>query len=801
MLTILDQPHELLLGTFVLESATPPDAPWVCSTLASTGFGDPVPIIEFIENTLLSEGSEGVVTGWGNRTFSVFIEITAPDGQAMAQAENALFGIVYAAVKPPLWWTPPMVGAWTVAFDVASIEFVRKYDTDHGFDERFHLIRTFELKFTTAPFVRDTAPIVVPALAPVATVVDIDTCDSTSGWSQSSQGYGPTTRTNLMSNPSFEVDTSGWSAGGNAASVERWDLAASGIGNRAGTYGMLTRQAAGTYPTRCYANSPALAASAGQKYVIQVRLFGSLGNVGFLTRFYSGVNGTGSVLLEADTGIPKPGGSSLVDVTATHIAPAGTLSMRIFPYGTGESASSFFADAVLIEQSEAANGYFDGDTPDTALWVYAWTGTPHASTSTATSTTPPPDLTTSGGHVDVLATRALAYSGSRSLTLTRTAATALGGMPYLRVSAMVTGNGTLAALSGFKIDGVTVSPVFVGASAIAGYSDYYFALTGDFNTLSLTASAPTDGGGVTDDQISVAHIAATDGFGPVDAQGFQLARVITIEGSAPTGADITLDAGAGPLAGSTALIYTGPSPVISLRSLDQGVPPGFVADATMMSGARSNLNVTGAVPSWVPVSRLSESFYDLLARLKFTGAAVVSWSARLVAADGTDIPGSDDVKSGEVLLRNDTTDPWKIHTIAEVELPIRKIKGASPHLVEVKMWMATGGAAVEVDERWLIDQAGAVTVVHEPSAFQLQTIEISSPQLGAPRYEIDGTWIGYGTQSIIDLTQLGRHRFEPGPLHIFTATDLAKYAACSLRYYRKYPHHPGPALPALPASG
>lgn len=41
-------------------------------------------------------------------------------------------------------------------------------------------------------------------------------------------------------------------------------------------------------------------------------------------------------------------------------------------------------DGVLLEKTDTLADYFDGDTTDTELVTYAWTGTEHASTSTAT---------------------------------------------------------------------------------------------------------------------------------------------------------------------------------------------------------------------------------------------------------------------------------------------------------------------------------------------------------------------------------------------------------------------------------
>lgn len=630
---VLDQPHELTWGGFVFSSQIPPDVPWSCTTLASTDFGDAVPIVEFVESSLIVDGGEAVVTGWERRTFTVEVRITAPDGQAMAQAQQALFALTQADVKPPLLWTPPMLGAWTGAFDVMSVKFLRKYDVagDWSHRERFTRQRVFKLEFTCKTWVRDPEPIEVPALPvpenpgdPAAHEV-LDPVSSAAGWSV--DGYPP---------------------------VDPLDGAWTGL---------------------TISNSADWVRATG---------------------FRNGFNTNTHELSLVRSG-PLPGSSTLPYFAAVLTVRRGGV--------TYPSPSSAFRFQIV---------YWSGD-----VGLSSWE--------------------------------------------------MLSPVAILPRSGAETG----------KSDVIFPAPSF----AVANY---------DIRVI----EDPPLGKSFWNQEVQLQcyELYATDRIAATGSSGFQVPRTITIEGSGPTGAAITFDAGSDPLLGSTALIYTGPSEVISLRALDDGIPPGFTADATMMSGAWNTLN--GDTVSLVPVSRLSDSKYDLLGRLNFTGTARIYWSARLVGADGSDIPGSDVVRSGDILLRNDTADAWKIHTIASIAMPVVKVEGVTPHKVEVKIWMPTGGAAVKRDECWLADRRGAVTIVHEPSASQLTKIELRSPQLGAPRYQVVGTWAGYGSQDISRLARVGRHRFPPGLLHVFTATDLAKYAPTSLLYPRTYAHEAGPALPA-----
>ncbi|WGX98720.1 hypothetical protein [Nocardioides sp. L-11A] len=599
---VLDQAPELTWGGFVLRGETDPDVPWQCETLATTDFGNAVPIIEFIESSLIVDGGEAVVTGWERRSFTVEIRITAPDGQAMSQAQQALFAMVHGDEKPALLWTPPMVGAWTGAFDVLAVRFLRKWDVpgDWSHRERYLRQRVFQLEFTCKTWIRDPEPIIVPAL-PVPEdpddpiTVDIDACNSLTGWT-----------------------------------------------------------------------SP------------------------------------GTLHL----------GSGYIEV-----------------YSTGGSANNYWYTAIRTGLVTMGTTSYIRITARTA-----WSGVPSRPQVSFT----PPGGTSPGPRLPIAE-----HPSS------------LGGLwvdYYFQP--------TMPAFESMRID--------VGRDHEKPWEDESLLLY-------------------------VAHVARTEQIEVPGSNGFQVARTITIEGSGPTGAAITLDAGTSPLLGSTALIYTGQSEAIPLRQLRATSAP-VTPDPATISGSRNTL---ASPTTWlVPVSRLAEATYDLNARLQFTGTARVYWTARLVATDGSDVPGSDVVRSGDILLRNGSADPWKIHTLASMQMPIIKVQGLTTHKVEVTISMPVGGSAVTLDEGWLLDASnGAVTLVHEPSAHQLSGIEIQSPQLGAPRYAVVGTWVGFGSQDISRLTRLGRHRFPPGLLHIFTATDLAKYAPCSLRYHRTHAQEPGPALP------
>lgn len=375
----------------------------------------------------------------------------------------------------------------------------------------------------------------------------------------------------------------------------------------------------------------------------------------------------------------------------------------------------------------------------------------------------------------------------------RTVSTSLAGFPYLTVDAEMSSQvaGGPDPYLRVVVGTAAFEPVAMVPLSLGVGFRYYFSGVPDTATdLQVRAYWQVDTVKTTR-RLRIFELGRTDRIEVDGSSGLQVARTAFVGGSAPTQAAISLDAEAMPLLGSTALIYTGPNPVTPMRPL-LASSATVTPDTAMISGAKHAL--ASASVYRIPVARLADAQYSLLARLNFTGSKTIAWQARMVAADGSTIPGSDLVVSGSTQVTNTTADPWKIHTLATLALPPVAIDDpVSTHAVEVTLSMATGGSTVTVDEVWPLDtENGAVTVIHEPSAFQLTRVECRSPQIDAPRPAVIGTWDGYGSQDITRLSTPGTHLLRPGLLHVFTATDLAKYAECSLTYYRRHGWHPAP---------
>jgi hypothetical protein len=177
-------------------------------------------------------------------------------------------------------------------------------------------------------------------------------------------GVTGATRTNLLTNPSFEVDVLGWT-------------------NVTRSNSIAARKVSGTYygqTNTAVVESTKVPATAGQSYAASAYLSrGATAKSAAVTPiFYDAYNvelSPPTITLAAITASDTPQRFSTI-----RVAPAGTtqVALRL----TGDAATITF-DAALLEQSTTVGAYFDGSYSATG-YLYGWTGTAHASSSTET---------------------------------------------------------------------------------------------------------------------------------------------------------------------------------------------------------------------------------------------------------------------------------------------------------------------------------------------------------------------------------------------------------------------------------
>lgn len=191
--------------------------------------------------------------------------------------------------------------------------------------------------------------------------------------------YTTTTRTNLLGNPSFETGTAGWSVSGTSNPTLTRPASSPGW---AGAWH--ARAAATVAGSVVAAESVYRAVVAGQTYVVSGYVRGTPGRLVAARALFSPA---GSIL--SGTQVMLTG--AWQRVTYAFTVPAAQTGMVV---GVQRAASGTSTDTVVdldgvqLEVGAALGTYFDGDTPAGPGVQYAWTGTPHASTSVATIRTP-----------------------------------------------------------------------------------------------------------------------------------------------------------------------------------------------------------------------------------------------------------------------------------------------------------------------------------------------------------------------------------------------------------------------------
>lgn len=203
-------------------------------------------------------------------------------------------------------------------------------------------------------------------------------------------------RRNKVTNPSFEVNTTGWLSSTGSPTVAR-------------------------STTQAFVGTASCSMTATQNY--DMRLSSSVGTGGMPV--VAGVSYTAkcrfraattsrqvqiSIFWYAPSGAPiNSGGAGAaasdsnagwIERTSTEVAPAGAAFAAVTPYvRSALTGEVHYVDAVQFEVTATSGAYFDGDTTDpSANQLYAWDGTAHNATSTFTEYAPYSD----GAWTDIL---------------------------------------------------------------------------------------------------------------------------------------------------------------------------------------------------------------------------------------------------------------------------------------------------------------------------------------------------------------------------------------------------------------
>jgi hypothetical protein len=189
-----------------------------------------------------------------------------------------------------------------------------------------------------------------------------------------------TTRTNLVTNPNFEVNTTGW-VGRNSATIAR---ATSEFYVGSASLQITTSASVNNGATA----SPATAITVGNTYTLSAYVKTATGTLTNCFVMIIWLN-SGSTEISRVTSTFTTVTTSWARLTASGAAPVGAVTAEIsIVRNTAGAGSIWFADAILFEQASSALPYFDGTYAEPytgyTLTEQAWNGTANASTSTAT---------------------------------------------------------------------------------------------------------------------------------------------------------------------------------------------------------------------------------------------------------------------------------------------------------------------------------------------------------------------------------------------------------------------------------
>jgi hypothetical protein len=198
---------------------------------------------------------------------------------------------------------------------------------------------------------------------------------------------GTVLRTNLVPNPSFETNTTGWTAGSNTVLTRVTGGDSTGSHAQGSAEGALTRTGStGTAQATTATGTSGIPVTAGEVYTVSGyfnRVTSPARTVTIAVIWY---NAAGSVISTS-----TPPGVADTNVwtrfSAQVTAPAGAAFAALNPQVASAAAlEGHLIDGFMFEHATAVSDYFDGGTTDTDSRLYDWTGTANGSASTETAT-------------------------------------------------------------------------------------------------------------------------------------------------------------------------------------------------------------------------------------------------------------------------------------------------------------------------------------------------------------------------------------------------------------------------------
>lgn len=281
-------------------------------------------------------------------------------------------------------------------------------------------------------------------------------------------------RENLIPNPSFETNTTGWAAYSNCGIARTSAAAAAGAWSLA-----VTATAAGSAEVRTLAGSSGVPVTGGVTYTVQARSRAAA----TARTFRVGMvwyDAAGAVISSPSSTATNSTGSF---VTGSHsaAAPAGAVRAAAMVIILGCAAAEVhYVDAVMLEAASSVGSYFDSATADTGTIDYSSQNQTPVVTSVRTNHLPNPSMETNatgwtaGSNTTIARSTAQAQTGTASLALTATtgantsasALTGTSGRPVVAGTTFRVSGYFRAATTGRSV--VVLLPVYDTAGVLLG---------------------------------------------------------------------------------------------------------------------------------------------------------------------------------------------------------------------------------------------------------------------------------------------------------------------------------------------
>lgn len=169
--------------------------------------------------------------------------------------------------------------------------------------------------------------------------------------------------TNEVTNPGIEVDLTGWTTGGNATSLVR-TTAQFYEGGASATW---SSNASGD----SYIMYSGVRVRAGASYVVTSHVRASAAVQG--RAYVRWKNDAGVTVKDSQTTQVSIPASTWTRLTGVFVAPPGAVTAQILVIPTATAAGqSFWADAIMFHEGTEGVPWFNGSTPDDAIYTYSW---------------------------------------------------------------------------------------------------------------------------------------------------------------------------------------------------------------------------------------------------------------------------------------------------------------------------------------------------------------------------------------------------------------------------------------------